>query len=110
MNKWLFIIVTVLILTAVANNFYMFYLEKNYNFFVEVPCDSETNNCFVRDCSDGECPPNNLEEYRVFDIKASDFGKCEDETCFMECSLREIRCLELMCGDSTEDICSTSRN
>ena len=93
-------------LAAIANNFYMFYIKKDYNFSVEASCDHELDNCFTRDCSEGDCPPNNFSEYRVFEIKAADFDKCADGSCLLECTTEKIQCTEVKCGESVEDTCT----
>lgn len=106
-TKTLFIIVSALVLAAVANNFYTFYYQKNYEFTVEAPCDSTQQSCFIRDCSNGECPPNGLEVYRAFTLKAKDFEKCSDDSCLSECITGSIQCEEASCSESNGDVCTT---
>ena len=48
-------------------------------------CDPTSQTCFSRDCSEGDCPPNNLENYRQFTIRARDFSRCSDNSCLKEC-------------------------
>jgi hypothetical protein len=106
MNKWLFTVIAAITIAAIANNFYIFYIKKDYNFTVEASCNSEINTCYVRDCSTGDCPPNNLQEYRVFSLKAVDFDKCTDDSCLQQCTTSEIQCTEIKCGESLEDTCT----
>lgn len=106
MNKWLFIVISAMVLAAIANNFYTFYIQKNYSFTVEASCDPSAQSCYLRDCSTGECPPNELETYRVFDLKAADFARCSDDSCLTECTSGAIKCQEIPCGESADDSCS----
>lgn len=106
-TKALFILVSALVLVAVVNNFYIFYYQKNYNFIVEVSCDTTEQSCFIRDCNDGECPPNELEQYRMFSLNAKDFSLCETDSCLRACLSGQITCSEILCGESEEDTCST---
>lgn len=95
-------IVAVIIATA-----HRFLIAKDYDFIVEAPCDPLVDICFARDCSlPDECPPNNLENYRMFNIKAYDFEKCADNSCLNECLSGQIYCQEIFCGDSEEDACA----
>lgn len=109
MTKALFILVSAMVLATIVNNFYIFYFQKNYDFIVEASCDPTEQACFVRSCGeDSECPPNELEQYRMFVLKASDFEKCSDDSCLNECVMGAIQCEEVLCGDSEEDICTAS--
>lgn len=107
MNKWLFSAVCILLLAVVADNFYVFYFQRDYEFTLEAFCDQAQQSCFHRDCSLEECPPNGLEDYRIFNIHASDFNKCSEDSCLNECLSGSIMCTEVKCGDSEEDICSS---
>jgi hypothetical protein len=106
MNRWFFGIITALILAAIGYSFYNFYIVKNYDFLVEAPCDPQLQSCYIRDCSDGACPPNNLSIYRIFRVKAADFERCSSNSCLNECVNNSIRCIEVECGESEEDICT----
>lgn len=109
MNKGLFIVIVVMLSVVFVTNYYIFYYQKDYDFLVEASCDPLVSKCFVRDCnSDEGCPPNNLESYRVFNIKASDFASCKDDSCLQECENGVLSCLEILCGNSPDDVCSTS--
>lgn len=105
-TKTLFILVSALVLATLVANFYTFYFQKNYDFIVEAPCDPTTQTCFVRDCSESsECPPNGLEQYRMFTVNAADFEKCSDDSCLYECVAGVIQCEEIFCDESGGDIC-----
>src|SRR4051812_19544750 len=106
MNKWLFAVVAALFVSAIANNFYTFYIKKDYDFTVEAPCDPAKQVCYIRDCSDGSCPPNNLSEYRVFHLNAADFDKCQDDSCLSECLSGSVGCNEDKCVESEESTCT----
>jgi hypothetical protein len=110
MDKWDKIFLWILALSVVAviaATAYKFLFAKDYDFVLEAPCDPSTNTCFTRDCSNpDDCPPNGLENYRIFNVKASDFGKCADNSCLNECLSGKISCTETKCGESEEDACS----
>lgn len=106
MNKLLKLIIFLLVISALLANFYTFFFLKNYNFIVESSCNPEVEVCYGRDCSDSsECPPNNLEIYKVYSISAKDFDKCSDDSCKNECTNGLIMCKEIVCGSSSEDSC-----
>ncbi len=84
-----------------------FMFEKNYTFILEAPCDSTTERCFHRDCStENECPPNLLENYKKYNIQASDFQNCSDNSCIKECMSNAIVCEETVCDSTLGDNCS----
>lgn len=100
--------VALFFVAAICSTAYIFLIEKEYEFVVEAPCDPAVDTCFHRDCSGGECPPNGLEEYRIFTVNAADFETCADETCLAECTTGSIACTEIACGDSEADVCSAT--
>ena len=102
-----FVIISLLVLGAIASTAYLFYYQKSYDFVVEAPCDPTVHTCFYRDCEFEECPPNGYDSYRILTMSASDFDTCADETCLAECSSGVIECSEIVCGESEEDVCST---
>ena len=105
------LIATILFLffAAVAATAWLFLVREEYDFFVEAPCDSTQEICFVRDCSNpDDCPPNGLSEYTIFKIKAADFNQCADGTCKKECAFNSISCERIVCGDAPEDECTQS--
>lgn len=99
-------IISLSVVVAVLSTAYIFLIKKNYEFVVEAPCDPAKDTCFSRDCSGGECPPNGLEEYRIFSVHARDFETCTDSTCLKECVDGIINCTETVCGESEEDVCA----
>lgn len=94
-----------IVLVVVATG-YKFLINKDYDFVVEAVCDPSVQTCFNRDCSEGDCPPNELEDYRQFIISASDFSKCSDNSCLEECLSKAISCEEIMCDEGAGDICT----
>ena len=99
---WILIIA---VLCAVAVSFYKYYFLEAFDFFVEAPCDSSTNECYVRDCSTGECPPNELSHYRLFSINASDFASCDDNSCSNLCLVAGGACSEILCSEQSDIEC-----
>lgn len=89
------------IITVVISSFYIFYIKNDYNFFIEVKCDSLNETCFFRDCENNKeiCPPNNLSYYNQYIINAKDFEKCLHGDCFDACNSKIIKCLHIKCTD-----------
>ena len=87
---------------------YKYLFAQNYDFILEAPCDSSQQTCYVRDCEEDYCPPNELAEYRMFTIPAHAFKDCEDNACLNLCSEENGPCTEILCGENPEeDVCST---
>ena len=108
-TKILFILVSAMTLAVIANNFFTFYYQKGYDFIVEAECDPSQQVCFIRDCSEGsECPPNELEQYRMFALNASDFEACANNSCINECATGSIQCEEIFCDESEGEVCATT--
>ncbi|OGG57832.1 hypothetical protein A2853_00470 [Candidatus Kaiserbacteria bacterium RIFCSPHIGHO2_01_FULL_55_17] len=93
-----------MIAVAIAFSFYKYFFAKNYTFLVEAPCDSSTQECYVRDCEEEECPPNGLSTYRIFAVPASRFGECTDNSCIDLC-VEGGPCAELLCSAQEEISC-----
>ncbi len=88
---------------VVGYSFYSFYLQKDFNFIVEVYCDPNEKTCFKRDCSDLKmCPPNGLIVFNRYTIKASDFSMCKDEDCYRSCEDGIIDCKPIGCSANEE--------
>ncbi len=95
-----------MVLAAIVSNFYIFVYQKNYDFIVEAECNPEEQVCFIRDCSEEDsCPPNGLERYRIFNLKARDVKKCADNSCLVECVSGIISCTEVFCDEFAGDTC-----
>lgn len=96
--------VVLVLLTAYTKYIY----AKDYFFFVEAPCDTSSQTCFVRDCDD-YCPPNEFEEYKTYLIKAEYFEQCTDNSCLNICEAPETSnlCEEVICNIEDGDDCST---
>lgn len=88
---------------VIATSFYFFYYKKDYDFIVEVPCDSTKETCFVRDCSEADvCPPNNLSSFKRYSLKAADFKMCTNEDCTQVCETGAIKCELQACVEDVE--------
>ncbi len=83
-----------------------FLVIKEFYFIVETECNEGARTCFHRDCSINECPPNGLENYRIFKIAAHDYSQCNDQSCLFECGSL-INCEEVLCDVADGDECST---
>jgi hypothetical protein len=101
----IFILIVVMVLSVIVSNFYKFFVIKDYDFVIEVPCDPTQSLCFFRYCDGDDCPPNNLEVYRIFSLNAADYEVCKDGTCLTECSIGKISCTETMCNEANSDSC-----
>ena len=98
--------ISLFVVTAVIATAYIFLVREDYDFVIEAPCDPAEEICFYRDCSAEECPPNGLENYRVFSVSAKDFPKCSDNSCLPECTDGVIACTETVCSESDGDVCA----
>jgi hypothetical protein len=105
-DRILSIILLLVILSVLAVSLYRFWYQKDFTVLTEASCDPAFSSCYVRDCNIDECPPNGLGEYRVFSVSAKDFGKCDDETCLLECTTQLISCREVPCTPGEDHVCS----
>lgn len=100
-NNIFLLIIFISCAAIIAFAFYNFYINKNYQFFVETKCDNSKDTCFYRDCSiEGECPPDNLSYFKKFTISASDANFCSSEDCTAPCESKTIQCEETICTNS----------
>ncbi len=106
-SKALLWAISLSVVAVILSTAYLFLVLKNYDFVVEASCDpAAEEGCFYRDCSTGECPPNELEYYRVFLVSAKDFDSCSDNSCLKECTEGSIRCEEVTCDAEAGDDCT----
>lgn len=103
-GKVIWIVVAAAFLYVVWFNFNKFVVTKNYDFFVEAPCDAASESCHLRDCED-YCPPNGLSSYKVWKLVARDFSRCSDDSCEKECASGRVKCEPVPC-DPEEGDCS----
>lgn len=92
---------------AIAASWYYHRVSDDFVFMVEAACDPSQNICYVRDCDEEYCPPNGLDTFRIFNIPAKAFERCEDNSCENLC-LREDPgiCEELICDPNNGETCS----
>lgn len=101
------ILFAVVFLSAIEVSFYNYFFRKDYYINIETTCDQTTQSCYLRDCEDPDsCPPNGLDVYKIYSVKAYDIYKCRDNDCLYSCENNLIECEEIMCGENLEDICS----
>lgn len=107
-GRIILIIFSLLFVATIVRGFYVFYYTKNYDYLIEASCDSATETCFQRNCADDpdNCPPNNLDTYKQFYIKAYDFERCKYNSCKLLCAREPNTCSEVKCGDSPDDVCA----
>jgi len=91
---------------AVLASLYTYSVAKNYDFLIEAPCDAAFQQCYVRDCSTGDCPPNDLSEYSLYSIPASLFSSCADNGCANLCGNGNAACENIPCSSQEEEECS----
>ncbi len=109
-NDWFLWLVGLSCFIAIIGTFYFFYYQKNYNFVVEVACDTNKEVCFQRDCTNPDnCPPNELSNFKRYSLKAGDFNKCENEDCTNACETGTIKCEPIECVEDfvAGESCST---
>lgn len=102
--KVFLVVIAVSVFFACLTGYAKYIFAKDYYFFVEASCDNTTQTCFVRDCDD-YCPPNSLETYRTFTVKAADYQQCQTNSCSNFCTI-ENNCEEVLCDPQAGDECS----
>jgi hypothetical protein len=105
-DKLFLVLVSLFTVVAVAATAYIFLIQKDYAFVLEAPCDPAEAACFYRDCSTGECPPNELEYYRIWSVSAADFESCSDNSCNKECLSGKVQCEEVICDPEADEDCT----
>lgn len=86
-------------LISIAVSFYFFYYKKDYDFVVEVACDTSKETCFQRDCTNpDDCPPNGLSDFKRYSLNAGDFQMCTNEDCTTACESGAIKCEPIQCA------------
>jgi hypothetical protein len=110
--NWFFVLIFVSCLIVIVFAFYSYFYKKNFDFIVEVACDPLVEECLLRDCSSGECPPNNLEIFKRYVLSAADFQFCENEDCQLVCENNLIECELIPCEENFEfgETCSIKSN
>lgn len=105
-TPWIFWILIVSVLIILGQSMYENYILKKYVFFVEAQCDPSADECYVRSCDiEGDCPPNNLTIYRVFQLPASQFQNCSDNSCLNICPSIAHSCEEIACSTQSDISC-----
>ena len=103
---WVFWILFVSVIFVVGQTLYLQTFSKDYLFFVEASCDPAVNECYVRSCdSIDDCPPNGLTTFRSFQLPASQFKYCSDNSCLNICPSDDYSCEELFCSDQEDYSC-----
>lgn len=97
-----FLLLLTLIIVG-ACSFTRFIFAKSYIYHVEMPCDATTEKCYTRNCKD-YCPPNGFSEYKIYEINASDFKYCLNNTCSNICATTS-KCTEIECQTENGDSC-----
>lgn len=102
--KILVVITLISVFLAGLTSYTKYIFAEDYYFFVEAPCDPVNNLCHVRDCEE-YCPPNALASYNVYRIKASEYEKCDDNTCLNVCN-DTTKCSEIICSEEDGNSCN----
>lgn len=94
------------LLIVFLGSFFRYYYLKEFLVQIEIPCDPIVELCYERDCSiEDECPPNELSNYRLFEMSGSDFSQCDErDSCEDVCKNSNSTCIEIVC-DSNEYVC-----
>jgi hypothetical protein len=97
------------IASVLVVNYRHFFVEKNYQYLVEAPCDSSQETCFVRDCAESpdECGVNTFSPYKEYYLSARDFSVCGTTACATECTMGEIACEPIECDATAGDSCES---
>ena len=92
-----------LIVVVSLSSYVRYIFAKEYEFHIEMPCNSKTEFCNIRDCDD-YCPPNGLDEYKVYKIPALLFRSCSDNSCSNIC-VGTNKCQLIKCDAESGDTC-----
>ena len=104
-SRWVVLLAISAIALTFASSVYTHVVSEDFYYFIEATCDPEAQSCFVRDCSFEECPPNELDTYKVYKVSAALFSKCQDNECSNICPYDE-QCIELSCHSQEEVMCT----
>lgn len=105
-TPWILWILLVSVVIILGQSMYKNYIVKDYLFFTEATCDSTVNECYSRSCDvSGDCPPDNLTVYRVFQLPASQFTYCSDNSCLNICPSTAHSCEEIKCSTQSDISC-----
>ena len=103
-TPWILWVLVASVVIILGQSMYENYVAKNYLFFVEAACDSTMNECYTRSCDNADdCPPNNFTTYRIFQLPASQFKNCSNNSCLNICPSEAYSCEEILCS-TQEDI------
>lgn len=102
-SNWFLWLIGISCLVVIFVAFYFFYYKKDYNFIVEVACDTSKETCFQRDCSNpDDCPPNGLSDFKRYSLNANDFKICGNENCTEVCESGSIKCQPIKCTENLD--------
>jgi len=109
-TKWVLGLVSLMVVIAIGYSAWKYLYAKQVTYLIETACDPASQNCFHRDCSsaDSNCPPTNLEDYRVYRVRAADFEGCASDSCESACTSGSSVCTEVKCGETADDSCSVN--
>jgi hypothetical protein len=102
-------LLTISVLCSVGISVHRYWYTENYYYLVEAPCTlADSTQCFTRTCAEGDCPPNELEEYQIYRLKADLFPQCSDNSCANVCADVENTCMVVPCDPISGEECVTS--
>lgn len=105
-TPWIFGVLIISVMIVFGQSMYENYVARNYFFYVEASCNPATNECYSRTCdNNGDCPPNNLTTYRIFQLPASQFHDCSDNSCLNICPSSAYDCEEIKCSTKSDISC-----
>ncbi len=103
-TKLFTVFIFTLIIVVSLSSYVRYIFAKDYEFHVEMSCDTKTELCNIRDCSD-YCPPNGLDQYKIYKIRAIDFKNCTNNSCSNIC-VGTNKCQLIKCDSKSGDNCS----
>jgi len=108
-NVWILTVFFLCVVAALVMNYRHFFVEKNYQYLVEAPCDASQETCFVRNCTESpdDCGVNTFSPYKTYYLSARDFAACGDTACANECASGAISCTPVMCDASIGELCES---
>ena len=106
-GSWLLWVLLLSVVVVCGASAYKYLFAEKYPFIVEAACDPIVQSCYERDCSNpDDCPPNGLSLYRVFELPASEFKNCSDNSCTNICPSESRGCVEIDCDTQSDVACT----
>lgn len=120
-SKVLYRIFFTIVVASIGITFVKYFVLKDYEIHINIPCNPRNESCFVYECEDGEvdCEENSegamVQYYKVLQKKAYNLPSCMKDSVSCEdvvltCAENEESCEIVLCDTSQKsesEICSS---